>query len=432
AKEYISPDLKLSQVQEEVVVGSLNIVAAFGGLVAGKASDTLGRKPTIALACAIFIAGATIMTLSQSFGLLLVGRIVTGVGVGCAMVIGPVYITELAPPEVRGMLVSMTDISINLGILLGYASSLACDTAIDGDSAKWRAMVGFGMLPPAAILVCLLLMPESPRQVPYPPTRRWLVSKGRTREGFAVLSRLLGDDAVARHSLVEIHRSVRAHDTHESSWRDILCPSEAAVQAAVVVGVGLGFWQQASGSEAAVYYSPEVLRDSGWVGRALLVGNICVGFFKLAGEVVAFFLLDRFGRRPLFLASSASSTVALVFVGIAFSLGWGGNATLAWLCVFMFCFSIGLGPVTFVVASEIFPLRVRGKAMSIVIFVNRLLSGIIALSYESVANALTAAGSFYMFAAISFCSIFFYYFKVPETGGKTLEQITKELEGSTL
>ncbi|CAB1111751.1 unnamed protein product [Ectocarpus sp. CCAP 1310/34] len=419
AKEFIRPDLGLSTVQNEVMVGSLNIVAAFGGLVAGKAADRLGRKPTTALACVVFITGATMMTLSHTFWFLLLGRVVTGVGVGCAMVIAPVYITELAPPDVRGMLVSLTDICINVGIVFGYAASLLCSDVFNSDSAKWRSMIGIGMLPPLLILACLSLMPESPR---------WLVAAGRNADALHVLKRVMDDEDDAESTLQTISE---ATTTTEATWKDVLVPSDRTVKAAMVLGIGLGFWQQASGSEAAVYYTPEVLKDKGWANRAILRGNMGVGGFKLLGEVVAFMLLDRIGRRPLFLVSSVLVTLCLLMVGFAFLLNWTSMLTLFWLCMFMFTFSLGLGPVTFVVASEIFPVTIRGKAMSVVIFVNRMMSGVIALSYQSMSEAMTPEGSFFFFAALSAISVAFYYFWVPETRGRTLEEITADL-GSSL
>ncbi|CAM9351366.1 unnamed protein product, partial [Chrysoparadoxa australica] len=414
AKEYMQPELGLSEVQTEVVVGVLNLVAAVGGLVAGKAADSIGRKRTIGLACAIFIAGATLMTSSQGFLTMLTGRIVTGIGVGCAMVIGPTYVTELSPPAIRGMLVTLTDISINLGILLGYISSLMCDELITRSvppNAKWRVMVAIGIIPPTLILLCLTVMPDSPR---------WLISQGRFREGYVVLYRLHDDEKEAQESLREVVRSAEQSE-HESSWGAVIWPTDPLIKTAMAIGLGLAFWQQASGSEAAVYYSPEVLEDNGWSGRKLFYGNLGVGGCKLLGEVFAFFLLDKIGRTPLFLASSISMTVCLLAVAISFSLELSGYTTLVWLSLFMLCFSLGLGPITFVVAAEIFPLAVRGKAMAMCIFVNRFMSGLISLSYESVADSLTPAGSFYMFAAVSAASVWFYATKVPETKGKTLE-----------
>jgi predicted MFS family arabinose efflux permease len=142
-------------------------------------------------------------------------------------------------------------------------------------------------------------------------------------------------------SLHEMSKSIEEHAQQEPSWAQVLFPSDEVRRYALVIGLGLGFWQQASGSEAAVYYSPEVLEGSGWGGSQLLLGTMAVGAFKLAGEVIAFFLLDVYGRRPLLIISAASSTVCIFFLALSFSLQWSGVVLLSWLCAFMLCFSIG-------------------------------------------------------------------------------------------
>jgi MFS family permease len=239
---------------------------------------------------------------------------------------------------------------------------------------------------------------------------------------------LNGEDEV-QETLKLIQQATDARKGHkEPGWLDVLCPTDPVVKAAAFVGLGLGFWQQATGSEAAVYYSPTVLEDAGITSRGpVLLGTCLVGCFKLGGELIAMSLLDTLGRRPLFITSAVLSTVSLLTLAIALLEEWSAAPTLAALCMFMASFSIGIGPLTFVVAAEIFPLHVRGQAVSIAVFINRFLSGAIALSYLSMANALTPAGSFFTFAAISAISVIFYMVCVPETKGKTLEQIAHDL-----
>eukprot|EP00612_Vaucheria_litorea_P001025 CAMPEP_0171452226 /NCGR_PEP_ID=MMETSP0945-20130129/415_1 /TAXON_ID=109269 /ORGANISM="Vaucheria litorea, Strain CCMP2940" /LENGTH=512 /DNA_ID=CAMNT_0011976843 /DNA_START=64 /DNA_END=1599 /DNA_ORIENTATION=- len=417
---YIGEDLNMTTVQKEMVVGSLNVIAAFGGLIAGKVSDKLGRRPAIALSCIIFMSGALMSSLANTFNILLIGRIITGVGCGCGFVVSPVYITEITPPAIRGRLVSLTDICINLGILLGYMTSFACESLIPNDDLKWRAMLGLGIMPPVLILICLIGLPESPR---------WLIGKGKIKEGKEVLEKVLSTQEEVDETLKMIQKAVNDREhLSEPGWMEVLWPSDNVIKAAAFVGLGLGFWQQATGSEAAVYYSPTVLADAGITSRgALLLGTCLVGCFKLGGELIAMSLLDSIGRKPLFITSAVLSTISLALLGLALLLQWPAMPTLATLCMFMASFSIGIGPLTFVVAAEVFPLHIRGQAVSIVVFVNRFLSGAIALSYLSIAEALTPAGSFFAFAIISAISIFFYALCVPETKGKTLEQIAHDL-----
>jgi sugar porter (SP) family MFS transporter len=413
---YIGDEFQLSTVQKEMIVGSLNLVAAFGGLLAGKVADRTGRKAAISTACFIFMGGAGIMTFADSYEMLMAGRILTGIGVGCGFVVSPVYITELCPPEIRGRMVTLADVAINFGILLGYMTSFLCDSAFNSESLKWRVMLGLGTVPPLLIVCCLGVLPESPR---------WLVSRGRHKEALAVLKSVTHSPSEARSTLAVIQKAV-THTSGEPGWLEVLLPRDPVQRAALFIGLGLGFWQQASGSEAAVYYTPTVLQNAGMDSRSLLLmGTMAVGGCKLGGELVAALLLDNenVGRRPLFLVSSVLCTLFLSAIGLSLYMEWSGLPMLVFLCLFMLSFSVGIGPLTFVVASEVLPMHMRGKAVSAVVFVNRSLSGIIALSYLSLAEALTPQGAFWLFSGISGVSVLFYYFYVPETQGKTLEAI---------
>mmetsp|Transcript_12517 Transcript_12517/g.22334 ORF Transcript_12517/g.22334 Transcript_12517/m.22334 type:complete len:508 (+) Transcript_12517:211-1734(+) len=414
---YIVDGLSLNTVEEEFVIGSLNLVAAFGGLLAGKLADGLGRKKAIGVSCVIFIVGASIMTTATNFWVLLAGRIVTGVGVGCGFVTSPLYISEITPPDMRGMLVSLTDISINFGIVLGYLSAYAVNAAIAGDW-KWRVMLGIGMVPPAVILFLLVLLPESPR---------WLASQGRSEEARSVLNRVMPDEATANQALVAIESALTGDDK-EASWREVYFPEGKVMKRVLWVVLGLGFWQQVSGSESVVYYVPTILEDAGLSSTSqLLLGNMAVGLFKLGGEVVAAVLVERQGRRPLLMASVVLQTVFLFLISAAFCFYDSIALDLVTMCGYMWWFSFGLGPVTWVSASELLPLRVRSKALAGAVFLNRLLSGTISLTFLSLSDALTNAGAFFFYGCISFISIFFYAFFIPETRGKTLEEIQQSL-----
>ncbi|CAM9472664.1 unnamed protein product, partial [Hapterophycus canaliculatus] len=240
-----------------------------GGLIAGSVSDTLGRKRSIAAACLVFIAGSIIKIVAQSFGVLLMGRIVTGIGVGCGFVVAPVYIAEITPPHVRGRLTSLTDISINMGIVIGYLVAFAVAETVEGDSAKWRTMLGISIVPPFIILSSLCLLPESPR---------WLIGKGRETEALAVLCSIVSTGEMAKQELAEMKVVAGEEERGKAaSWGELLSSASPALRSTVLLGLGLGIAQQASGSEAVVYYSPSVLDDAGLTSdRAQLGGNILV------------------------------------------------------------------------------------------------------------------------------------------------------------
>eukprot|EP00904_Undaria_pinnatifida_P012714 jgi/Undpi1/8573/HiC_scaffold_25.g11038.m1 len=394
AIKYIVDDFGLSSLQKGVIVSSLNLVAAGGGLIAGTVSDTLGRKMSIAAACMVFITGSILKIVAQSFGVLLLGRIITGVGVGCGFVVAPVYIAEITPPHVRGRLTAFT-------------------------GSKWRTMLGISIVPPFIILSSLFLLPESPR---------WLLGKGREREAFAVLCRIVTTEELVKKELDEI-KSVEGGgvDGKAATWGELLFSDSPALRRTLFLGLGLGIAQQASGSEAVVYYSPSVLDDAGLTSdSAQLGGNILVGLFKLGGEVFAYFLVDRTGRRPLFLASSSLVTVFLVILAFSFSSDAPSWVTLSGLCMYMWCFSLGMGALTFLVAAEIFPLRYRGRGVSLAVCVNRLTSGLVALAFPLLEDGFTAGGTFFLFTIFSLCTVWFYQMKVPETMDRTLEEISAE------
>eukprot|EP00752_Nemacystus_decipiens_P008062 g7206.t1 len=417
AIKYIQLDFDLSTLQKGVIVSSLNLVAAAGGLVAGTVSDTLGRKRSIAAACLVFITGSIIKIAAQSFGVLLLGRIVTGVGVGCGFVVAPVYIAEITPPHVRGRLTALTDISINMGIVIGYLVAFGVAETVAGDGGKWRTMLGISIVPPFIILSSLCLLPESPR---------WLLGKGREREAFSVLCTIVSTGDMAKRELAEMKAVAGEEDSGKATWSELLFSTSPALRSTLILGLGLGIAQQASGSEAAVYYSPSVLDDAGLTSdSAQLGGNILVGLFKLGGEVFAYFLVDRTGRRPLFVTSSTLVTFFLVFLAISFSASAPAWMTLTGLCLFMWSFSLGMGALTFLVAAEIFPLRYRGRGVSLAVCVNRLTSGLVALAFPLLEKGFTAGGTFFLFTILSVGTVWFYYTMVPETKDKTLEEISE-------
>mmetsp|Transcript_28650 Transcript_28650/g.37550 ORF Transcript_28650/g.37550 Transcript_28650/m.37550 type:complete len:526 (-) Transcript_28650:172-1749(-) len=414
---YISEDLGLSTVQEEVLVGMLNLVAAFGGLVAGKAADQIGRRRAIGMACLIFISGAVVKIIASAYWMLLIGRIVTGVGVGCGFVIAPVYIAEITPPKIRGMLVSMTDISINFGILLGYLTAYVCTVSIDG-LWKWRLMLGISIIPPIIILTTLFVLPESPR---------WLIQHGYRDQGLSVLSRIMPSQSEADEALTSIQDSIQGQE-REASWQEVLSPEDKMIKRVILIALGLGFWQQASGSESVVYYTPLVLEGAGLESaNQMLLGTMAVGCFKLGGEIVAALLVERCGRRPLLMTSVILQTLSIFGISAAIQFGATPIVDMVALCSFMWWFSIGLGPVTWVCAAELLPLRYRSKGHSMAVFLNRAMSGLCALTFLSLSNALTIPGGFLFYGIISFFSIFFYAFYIPETKGKSLEEIQKAL-----
>ncbi|KAG6717890.1 hypothetical protein I3842_04G123000 [Carya illinoinensis] len=417
---FIQEDLKITEVQEEVLVGILSIVSLFGSLAGGRTSDVIGRKWTMALAAVVFQAGAAVMTLAHSFKVLMIGRLLAGIGIGFGVMIAPVYIVEISPTVARGALTSFPEIFINIGILLGYVSNYV----FSGLPAhiNWRIMLGVGILPSVFIGLALFVIPESPR---------WLVMQNRVDEARLVLLKTNEDEREVKERLAEIQLAAGNPNADKSEekavWRELLSPSPS-LRRMLVTGFGIQCFQQITGIDATVYYSPEIFKEAGVKGNSnLLAATVAVGVSKTVFILVAIISIDKLGRKPLLYVSTIGMTICLFCLGISLSLLGKGQIGVA-LSVLSVCgnvafFSVGIGPVCWVLTSEIFPLRLRAQASALGAVGNRVCSGLVAMSFLSVSNAITVAGTFFTFSAVSALSVLFVYKFVPETKGKSLEQI---------
>lgn len=417
---FIQEDLKITEVQEEVLVGILSIISLLGSLAGGKTSDAIGRKWTMAFAAIVFQSGAAIMALAPSFGVLMVGRLFAGVGIGFGVMIAPVYIVEISPTISRGSLTSFPEIFINFGILLGYVSNYA----FSGLPAhiNWRIMLAVGIIPSIFIGFALFIIPESPR---------WLVMKNRIEEARIVLLKTNESEQEVEERLAEIQLAAgigNAEKYEEKAvWHELLNASPA-VKRMLITGCGIQCFQQVTGIDATVYYSPTIFKDAGIKGNAeLLAATVAVGFTKTVFILVAIFLIDKLGRKPLLYVSTIGMTICLFVLGLTLSLLGDGPVGIK-LAILSVCgnvafFSIGIGPICWVLSSEIYPLRLRAQASALGAVGSRVSSGLVAMSFLSVSRAITVGGTFFIFSAISALSVFFVFKCVPETKGKSLEQI---------
>jgi sugar porter (SP) family MFS transporter len=417
---FIQKDLHINEVQQEVLVGCLSFISLLGSLAAGRTSDAIGRKWTIGLAAAIFQVGAAVMTLAPSFAVLMAGRLLAGVGIGFGLMVAPVYISEISPASLRGSFASFPEIFISLGILLGYVSNLAL--AGLPDHINWRVMLAAGILPSISVAFVLTVIPESPR---------WLVMQGRTGDARAVLLKVTETEDEADERLAEIEESTRATNTDKAVWRELMRPSPV-IRRMLVAGLGVQFFQQATGIDALVYYSPTIFRDAGIATEGqLLAATVAVGLSKTVFIVIAIALVDHVGRKPLLYVSTIGITACLATLAAALSLlargALAGGVAIALailtVCGFVAFFSVGIGPINMVLSSEIYPLRLRAQAVAAGLAVNRLTSGAVAMSFLSICRAVSVAGAFTAFAAVSALSVLFVHRFVPETSGKSLEQI---------
>jgi len=416
AKRLIEADLQLSDWQVSLLVGSLNLISGVGGLLSGQVADAIGRRRTILLSCVVCIAAPVLMAAAEDFNVLMMGRILAGIGIGSAFQISPLYIAEVAPKQIRGKLVSSFDLFINIGILGGYIGGWVLSGLPTG--VAWRAMLGLGALPPLLILLFLPWLLESPR---------YLLAKGREAEAEQVIRRIYSEaEAQATLSLL---RAESERGKQPAGARAPLLPPPGVARKLLLVGLGVACCQQATGVEAAVYYTPETLEAAGIRGENLLhLATIVIGLVKVVFIALAAQLVDRLGRVPLLVISNVGIALAQFLIATSFAaasaLGeYTGLLALLGQCLFMAAFSIGVGPCTMMVASECFPLQSRGLAMGVATFINRCTSGAVALSFLSLTTALTPSGTFYMFCGVALLAAGFTKRCVPETRGRSLEEL---------
>ncbi|KAL2613504.1 hypothetical protein R1flu_025196 [Riccia fluitans] len=461
---YIKDDLGLEQWKVELLVGSMSLVSLVGAGAAGRVADVVGRRWTMSIAGSFFLVASLVMAVAPTFGVLMSGRVLAGIGVGFALMIAPVYTAEVSPASSRGTLVSLPEIFINFGILLGYVFSYIL--AGVNEHINWRIMLGLGGFPALLMIGGALLMPESPR---------WLVMQHRFEEAEEVLLRTSDDKDEADLRLAEIMAATGTRNSIEEPsggsvwpgqgisehfggskshgegvWRELLFPTPA-VRRMLIVALGVQFFQQSTGIDATVYYSPSVFNGAGMSSKAATIGaTISVGLTKTLFILVATVWLDRAGRRPLLLTSIIGMTVSLTVLAIGFQAmgnthetaesvgviagsplpatqgsGFGPVLAILAICSYVAFFSVGMGPINWVLTSEIFPQKLRAQAMGLGIVVNRTASGVVALSFLSLIDAISLAGTFFLFAGMALLGSIFIYFFVPETKGKTLEDIGK-------
>ncbi|KAJ6716754.1 POLYOL TRANSPORTER 5-LIKE [Salix koriyanagi] len=388
---YIQDDLNISDLQVALLVGTLNLYSLVGSAAAGRTSDWIGRRYTMVMAGAFFFVGSILMGFATNYVFLMVGRFVAGVGGGYALMIAPVYTAEVSS---RGFLTSFQEVFNDAGILLGYLSNYAFSKF--PTKLGWRFMLGIGAIPSVFLALVVLGMPESPR---------WLGMKGRLD---------CNDDVV----------KVQKQSHGKGVWKELLVDPTPFVRHILICGIGIYFFEQASGIEVIVSYSPRIFEEAGITSsNGKLLATVAVGFTKTVFILVATFLLERIGRRPLFLSSVGGMVLSLTTLGFGLTmidqsdekLPWAVALSIAMVLAYVSFFSIGMGPITSVYSSEIFPsrLRAQGKIMGVV--VNRVTGEVISTTFFMLYGAITMGGSFFVFAGIAAVAWVFFFVFLPET-----------------
>jgi sugar porter (SP) family MFS transporter len=409
---FIKQEFGLSAGLQQLVVGSLLLAAVVGALLGGPISDAWGRKRTLILAALIFGVGALVASFSPNLAVLVVARVLLGLAIGIASMIVPVYIAEIAPPRVRGALVSLQQFMITVGIMVSYLVSYAFS-----GSGAWRWMLGVGMIPAVILLVGMLPLPESPR---------WLLAKDRRQDALGVLRRIRHEEHNPEAELAEIEA---VHKMQAGvSYQDLFRPS---VRPALVVGVGIAFINQMVGVNAVIYYAPTILKDAGFSSSAAILATTGVGILNMLVTLCALLLIDRVGRRPLLLIGISGVLLALIVLGAAYLLPGGpsgaGVLLVAGLLVYIASFAASLGIAIWLLNSEVYPLEVRGKGAAAGAFTHWALDFVIASTVLTLIATITPTGMFWFYGLFAILGIIFVLRRVPETKGKTLEEVSEEL-----
>jgi sugar porter (SP) family MFS transporter len=414
---FIQKDIPLTPLLQGMVVSGLLVGAMLGAGVCGKLSDAWGRRRLILAASAVFILGTLGASLAQDPWTLIVFRFVIGIGVGIASVVVPLYLTELAPKHIRGGLTSLMQLLVTVGIFIAYLVDYALH-----DSGNWRWMIGLGVVPAAILALGIISQPESPR---------WLVGRGRNQDARNVLRQLRGNEAEAEAEVVEIEEAVESEreNTETLSLAHMLSPKLRKV---FIIGMLLVFFQNFVGINTIIYYAPTLLTNIGFGDGGAILATMGVGALNMLMTLPAMRLIDRSGRKPLLRWGALGMCVAMVVLaatnlaGLSFGPLLTG-LTLLGLALYIASFAISWGPVQWVMLPELFPLRIRAAAVSLCCIFNWLFNMIVALAFPSLLKAIGAGANFLIFAVTTLLAYLFVQKMLPETKGRSLEEIEADL-----
>jgi sugar porter (SP) family MFS transporter len=407
---FFKKDFMLSPFLQGVVTSSALAGAALGAGFSGRLADRFGRRPMVIVVAALFLVASLISAWAASTAMLISGRFLVGLAIGVCSYTGPLYIAEISPPESRGALVSLNQLLITVGILVSYLVDYSL-----ADGEHWRWMLGLAAIPAVVLGLGMLWLPESPR---------WLVKSGRNELALAVLRRIRRPDEAEG----ELNLILSQPHEREGNWSEALARE---FHPALIIGIGLAIFQQITGINTIIYYAPTIFQLAG-LGTAAqsILATAGVGAVNVIMTIISLRLLDRIGRRPLLLTGIAGMTVSLITLGWVFRVP--ESPATSWLAVasvmtYVAAFAISLGPIFWLLISEIYPLRVRGVAMSIATMSNWAFNLVVALTFLILLNSLGPAQTFWMYAVLSVAAFLFSYRFVPETKGRALEEIHAQI-----
>ncbi|MFC9766101.1 sugar porter family MFS transporter [Rhodococcus jostii] len=415
ALEPLKEDLHLTSFTEGLVVSILIFGAAIGALVGGRMSDRFGRRHNILALAIIFMIGTIGCVLSPTWEVLALFRFVLGLAVGGASATVPVYLAEISPTERRGSVVSRNEVMIVVGQFAAFVINAVIFNIWGEHENVWRFMLLVAVIPAIFLFAGMLRMPESPR---------WLMSQDRHDEALAVLLQVRSPER-ARAELEEVRALAEEEKLSQTGGAADL--SVKWIRRLIFIGVGLGVFQQATGINSVMYYGTQLLGDAGFSSNAAIVANTLNGLFSVLGVLTGIALINRIDRRKMLIAGFTLTTTFHVLVGLsAFLLPDGtlkAYLILTFVVLFVFSMQGTIGPLVWLMLSEIFPLKIRSFAIGVCIFALWIANAVVALLFPPVVAALGIGATFFIFAGLGVLALVFIKTQVPETRGRSLEEL---------
>lgn len=409
---FLKQQFHLGSTLEEVVVSAVLIGAVVGGVSGGYLADKFSRRRVILIAALIFVVSSVETAFAGSVTQLIIGRIIVGIAIGLASCATPLYISEISTRDIRGKLVGFNQLAVTVGILVAYLVGYGFSFEV----GNWHWMFLSAVVPAAILGIGMYFMPSSPR---------WLIKQGKIELAEQVLKKLRTHSDI-QPEIDDIQATLRTEDNAINIF------TSPKVRSVLIIGALLAIIQQVTGINVIIYYSATIFKMAhvGSDSHAILAA-VYVAIVNVFFTVISMLLIDKLGRRKLLLTSLFGMIIGLILLAVFFMLprlsADLSMLTLVAVFVYIASFAVGLGPIFWLLTAELFPLEVRGKCISVVVLLNWLFNLIVGVSFLSIVDAISIAGSFWLFAALSVFSVIYIYKKVPETKGKTLEQIQKEL-----
>ena len=419
ALEPMKDDLGLTSATEGFVVSILIFGAAIGALIGGRLADKYGRRSNILMLACIFAIGTLGCVLSPTWQVLAFFRFILGLAVGGASATVPVYLAEVSPVETRGSMVTRNEVMIVSGQFAAFVINAIIFNIWGEHDGVWRWMLLVAVLPAFALFFGMLKMPESPR---------WLTSQDRNEEALGVLKQIRSDER-AEAEMDEVHRLAEEEKQAQTGgWADLAVPW---IRRLVIIGIGLGVFQQFTGINSIMYYGSQLLEDAGFSAKAAIIANTANGLFSVLGITVGLLLMNKVNRRTMLLVGFGLTTFFHLLVGLSAKFIPDGDIKpyfiLLFVILFVFCMQATIGPLVWLLLAEIFPLKIRSFAMGVCVFCLWSANAVVAFGFPPMVAAVGIASSFFVFAALGVLAWIFIYTMVPETRGVSLEEFEEEM-----